>query len=145
MVSPLLSRSAPMDAEAMPFPSDDTTPPVTKMNFVLICFLGSAIMLKTEFRIQKKTCFYSDSRLLTSDSFLLSFLLSPNPPACQPQRNYILSAQPLSYNRSPIPLTAQVFPHLPMVSVSSLQTSAENLFYTHKARYACSVRLKAEG
>ena len=61
MVSPLLSRSAPMDAEAMPFPRDDTTPPVTKMNFVLICFLGSAIMLKTEFRIQKKTGFYSDS------------------------------------------------------------------------------------
>src|SRR3972149_7261432 len=117
MVSPLLSRSAPMDAEAMPFPSDDTTPPVTKMNLVLICFLGSAI----------------------------SFLPSPNPLLYQLRWNYILSPQPLSYNRSPIPLTAQVFPHLPMVSVSSLQTSAETLSYTHKARYACSVRLKAEG
>lgn len=52
MVNPLLSRSAPIDAEAIPLPSDETTPPVTKMNLVLICFLVSAIILKTEFRIQ---------------------------------------------------------------------------------------------
>src|SRR4029450_6823704 len=31
---PRASRSAPIDAEATPLPSDDTTPPVTKMNFV---------------------------------------------------------------------------------------------------------------
>src|SRR6266446_8594464 len=31
---PRASRSEPMEAEASPFPSDDTTPPVTKMYFV---------------------------------------------------------------------------------------------------------------
>ena len=31
---PRLSSSAPIDAEASPLPSDDTTPPVTKMNLV---------------------------------------------------------------------------------------------------------------
>src|SRR6516165_4967110 len=30
-LSPRLSRRQPMDAAAMPLPSDDTTPPVTKM------------------------------------------------------------------------------------------------------------------
>ena len=30
------ASSAPMAAEANPFPSDDKTPPVTKMNFVLL-------------------------------------------------------------------------------------------------------------
>src|SRR5262249_34131847 len=32
--SPRASSNAPIDADATPFPSDDTTPPVTKMNFV---------------------------------------------------------------------------------------------------------------
>ena len=31
---PRLSSSAPIEAEARPLPSDDTTPPVTKMNLV---------------------------------------------------------------------------------------------------------------
>ena len=31
---PRLSSSAPIEAEASPLPSDDTTPPVTKMNLV---------------------------------------------------------------------------------------------------------------
>jgi hypothetical protein len=34
-VSPLLSRRAPMAADARPLPSDESTPPVMKMNFVL--------------------------------------------------------------------------------------------------------------
>src|SRR6478609_6957871 len=33
---PRFSSSAPIDAEARPLPSDETTPPVTKMN--LVCF-----------------------------------------------------------------------------------------------------------
>ena len=33
---PRASRTAAMEAAAMPLPSDDTTPPVTKINFVLI-------------------------------------------------------------------------------------------------------------
>ena len=33
---PRFSSSAPIDAEAMPLPSEETTPPVTKMN--LVCF-----------------------------------------------------------------------------------------------------------
>jgi hypothetical protein len=32
---PLDSKRAPKDAAAMPLPSDDTTPPVTKMYLVL--------------------------------------------------------------------------------------------------------------
>jgi hypothetical protein len=31
---PRLSSRAPMDAEASPFPREETTPPVTKMNLV---------------------------------------------------------------------------------------------------------------
>ena len=33
--SPLDSRRAPIDAAAIPFPSDETTPPVIKMYLVL--------------------------------------------------------------------------------------------------------------
>src|SRR4051812_33560019 len=36
--SPRFSSSAPIDADARPLPSDDTTPPVTKMN--LVCLPG---------------------------------------------------------------------------------------------------------
>jgi hypothetical protein len=32
--SPRASSSAPVDAEARPLPRDESTPPVTKMNFV---------------------------------------------------------------------------------------------------------------
>ena len=32
---PLASRRAPIDAAAIPFPSDETTPPVMKMYLVL--------------------------------------------------------------------------------------------------------------
>ena len=32
--SPLVSMSAPMEAEANPLPNEDTTPPVTKINLV---------------------------------------------------------------------------------------------------------------
>src|SRR5215203_1276365 len=39
---PRLSRSAPRDADASPLPSDDTTPPVTKMNLVLAFFALNA-------------------------------------------------------------------------------------------------------
>ncbi len=35
---PRFSRSAPIDAATIPFPTDDTTPPVTKMN--LVCLGG---------------------------------------------------------------------------------------------------------
>src|SRR5437764_3470952 len=35
-VNPRASRSAPMEAAAMPLPSPETTPPVMKMYFVLI-------------------------------------------------------------------------------------------------------------
>src|SRR5258705_3437452 len=38
-VRPRASSSAPIDAEATPLPSDDTTPPVTKMNLVLLASL----------------------------------------------------------------------------------------------------------
>ncbi len=34
ILRPRASSNEPMDAAASPFPSDDTTPPVTKMNFV---------------------------------------------------------------------------------------------------------------
>src|SRR4051812_46929121 len=34
--SPRFSSSAPMDADASPLPREDTTPPVTKMNFVCL-------------------------------------------------------------------------------------------------------------
>src|SRR5512138_618854 len=33
---PRFSRSAPMDAAASPFPREETTPPVTNMNFVFL-------------------------------------------------------------------------------------------------------------
>ena len=33
---PLLSKRAPNDAEAIPLPNEDTTPPVTNIN--LVCF-----------------------------------------------------------------------------------------------------------
>jgi hypothetical protein len=33
--NPLDSRRAPIDEEANPFPKEDTTPPVTKIYFVL--------------------------------------------------------------------------------------------------------------
>src|SRR5262245_2771414 len=41
MRSPRASSSAPIDAEASPLPSDESTPPVTKMNLVAL----SAVML----------------------------------------------------------------------------------------------------
>jgi hypothetical protein len=40
-LSPRLSNSAPMEAEANPLPNDDTTPPVTKMNLVFTVAMGS--------------------------------------------------------------------------------------------------------
>jgi hypothetical protein len=33
-LNPRLSSRQPIEAEAKPFPSDESTPPVTKMNFV---------------------------------------------------------------------------------------------------------------
>jgi len=36
---PLAFSSVPSDAAAIPFPSDDTTPPVKKMNLVLDLWL----------------------------------------------------------------------------------------------------------
>src|SRR5690349_1969476 len=41
---PRFSSSAPMDADASPLPSDDTTPPVTRMN--LVCLPLRAAMSK---------------------------------------------------------------------------------------------------
>jgi hypothetical protein len=39
--NPRLSSKFPMEAEASPFPSDETTPPVTKMNlFMAALFHG---------------------------------------------------------------------------------------------------------
>ncbi len=35
--SPRSTSRRPSDAAAIPFPSDETTPPVTKMNFVVCC------------------------------------------------------------------------------------------------------------
>ena len=41
--NPLASRIAASDAEAMPFPSEDTTPPVMKMKRDIgTCFNGAA-------------------------------------------------------------------------------------------------------
>src|SRR5574337_778037 len=37
-LTPRLSSKQPMDAEANPLPSDDSAPPVTKMNLVAIAF-----------------------------------------------------------------------------------------------------------
>src|SRR5215471_10997357 len=36
ILRPRVSSRLPIDAEARPFPSDDTTPPVTKMNLVCL-------------------------------------------------------------------------------------------------------------
>jgi hypothetical protein len=36
ILSPRASSSDPMDAAASPLPSDETTPPETKMNFVFL-------------------------------------------------------------------------------------------------------------
>src|SRR5262252_3997210 len=42
-LSPRASSKAPMDADATPLPSDDTTPPVTKMNLVFaVLFMAPA-------------------------------------------------------------------------------------------------------
>ena len=46
-LNPLDSRSAPIEALASPFPREDTTPPVTNMNLVFICFFPSLIGLKS--------------------------------------------------------------------------------------------------
>src|SRR5262245_11911322 len=37
-----LSNNAPIEADARPLPSDDTTPPVTNMNFVFRAFFSAA-------------------------------------------------------------------------------------------------------
>jgi hypothetical protein len=36
ILRPRVSSRLPIDAEARPLPSDETTPPVTKMNFVCL-------------------------------------------------------------------------------------------------------------
>ena len=41
--SPRLSIKAPMVAAERPFPKEDKTPPVTMMNFVVICERTSVI------------------------------------------------------------------------------------------------------
>ena len=41
-LSPRLSKRAPMEAAANPFPKDDTTPPVTKIYLVLIVAIATS-------------------------------------------------------------------------------------------------------
>src|SRR4029450_11958709 len=59
-VSPRAASSAPIDAEATPLPRDDTTPPVTKMNLVL---LASLLMTHLRPRVPPPRCPRSSRQL----------------------------------------------------------------------------------
>ena len=43
---PLLSKTAPREAQVRPFPKEETTPPVTKMYFVALDFMGGKYIAK---------------------------------------------------------------------------------------------------
>src|SRR5262245_4374994 len=59
-VRPRASSNAPIDAEATPLPRDDTTPPVTKMNLVL---LASLLMTHLHPRVSPPRCPRSSRQL----------------------------------------------------------------------------------
>ena len=68
---PRASSSAPIDADARPLPSDETTPPVTKMNLVLTLHRRSAMSLPMRGAppSRRRSCARP----------------APDPPACRPR------------------------------------------------------------
>ena len=80
--SPLCLRSKPREAEAIPFPSDDNTPPEMKMYFV---FLAAMIRSKNEVRecpkIEKETrvhCCIASPQRLFAKNHICCMTASPN-------------------------------------------------------------------
>src|SRR5271169_6032929 len=110
------SRSAPIDAAARPFPSDETTPPVTKMYFVVFFFISMAALTV----LQDVSVFY------------------PNHRGCQPQRTRRVSPQLLFCVHDQAHEAALVFPTLREKFEARQYRSAEIRGDRRKALYACT-------
>ena len=86
ILRPRASSSEPIDADASPLPSDETTPPETKMNFVRLGGVLLPVAIKSDLlpeACSRRTVGAGPEFQVTNRSSTREAILGPRPPRSQ--------------------------------------------------------------